>query len=613
MPGYFIYCRKSSEAEDRQVLSIESQTRELEQVAAKLNLPVVEVLTESMSAKAPGRPVFNQMMQRLYRGEAAGIICWKLDRLARNPVDGGSIIWAIKQHGIRVVTPAQTYAHEDDNIILMYIEFGMAQKYVDDLSKNVKRGLKTKLENGWYPGNAPLGYLNFTDKRTGENIVIKDPERFSLIRRMWELMLTGHYTPPKILEIVNSEWGLRTRITRKLGGKKLARSAIYKIFTKPFYYGQFEFPKGSGQWYQGKHEPMITKDEYDRVQVLLGRKGNPRPRTPREFSFTGIIRCGDCGLPVTAEEKHQIICSQCRFKFASRRNQKCPRCSIPVFNMTDPLLLHYTYYHCSKSKRPTCRQKSVTVLELERQIYDYLGRISLSEQVKDWAFKYLNGLHEYDQSSHENIIQAQKKAHQDCLEQIDALVALKTSSRNKDGSMLSDEEYANRRSHLLGEKIALEKLLENADNLIEQPLKLSQSIFAFACGAQKRFVKSDAKAKKEILTAVASNLTLMDKKLLIEARKPFRILEETIFRDSAVKMPIEPENILKKSGQKIPALFQRPQLRGRRDNIRTQRDRSNKLAKKIYQFFKKAYTSRTFKHSDWWDLYQRGNMGNPNN
>src|ERR1700756_5250205 len=123
MPGYFIYCRKSSEAEDRQVLSIESQTNEMKQLAAKLNVPIVDILTESKSAKAPGRPVFNDMMQRLYRGEAAGIICWKLDRLARNAVDGGSIIWAIKQHGIKVMTPAQNYSHEEDNIILMYIEF----------------------------------------------------------------------------------------------------------------------------------------------------------------------------------------------------------------------------------------------------------------------------------------------------------------------------------------------------------------------------------------------------------------------------------------------------------------------------------------------------------
>jgi site-specific DNA recombinase len=211
---------------------------------------MAEILTESKSAKDPGRPVFNQMMQRLYRGEAAGIICWKLDRLARNPVDGGSIIWAIKQHGIKVMTPAQSYAREDDNIILMYIEFGMAQKYVDDLSKNVKRGLKTKIENGWYPGVAPAGYLNHTDKLTGENTLIKDPERFPS-SGMWDLMLTGLYTPPKILEIANTEWGFRTRPTRKMGGKPLAEAPSIRFSPKPFYYGWFEYPQGSGQWYRG--------------------------------------------------------------------------------------------------------------------------------------------------------------------------------------------------------------------------------------------------------------------------------------------------------------------------------------------------------------------------
>jgi DNA invertase Pin-like site-specific DNA recombinase len=524
MPRYFIYCRKSSEAEDRQVLSIESQTRELQEIAAKLNLPILEILTESKSAKDPGRPVFNQMMQRIYRGEAAGIICWKLDRLARNPVDGGSIIWAIKQHGIRVMTPAQSYAREDDNIILMYIEFGMAQKYVDDLSKNVKRGLKTKIENGWFPGVAPAGYLNHTDKLTGENTLIKDPERFPLVRQMWDLMLTGLHTPPKILDIANTEWGFRTRPTRKTGGAHLSRSAFYKILNKPFYYGWFEFPKGSDQWYQGKHEPMITEVEYDRVQTLLGRKGNPRGHSHHEFPFTGLIRCGDCDRMVTAEEKHQMICSQCSLKFAYKRRTVCPQCQIPIEKMTNPLLLRYTYYHCSKSKRPKCSQRCLSGVELEIQINDRLAYITISKQFKDYAIKYLHELHENDTATQAEVIRSQKKAHHECVQELDNLVKMKTSPANADGSLLSNEEYGRRRVELLKIKNKLDELLQDVGQRLEQQLRLSENIFEFAYAVQERFTKGTPNIKKEILTTMGSNLTLTDKKLLIEARKPFIIL-----------------------------------------------------------------------------------------
>ena len=589
MPGYFIYCRKSSEAEDRQVLSIESQTRELEQLAEKLDLPVVEVLMESKSAKDPGRPVFNAMMQRLYRGEAAGIICWKLDRLARNPVDGGSIIWAIKQHGIKVMTPAQNYAREDDNIILMYIEFGMAQKYVDDLSKNVKRGLKTKIENGWYPGIAPAGYLNHTDKITGENTLVKDPERFPLIRRMWDLMLTGAYTPPQILEIATNEWGLRTRPMRKNGGKPFIRSAIYKIFTKPFYYGRFEYPNGSSQWYQGKHEAMITEAEYDQVQTLLGRNGNPRAQSQREFPFTGLIRCGDCGRAVTAEEKHQVFCSKCKFKFAYRHHDACPRCETRIEKMENPKFLHYTYYHCSKSGRPVCPQKSVGEAELERQINESLARISVSQQFKEWAIKYLHELHGKEAASQIKIIQSQEKAYEKCVQEIDNLVKLKTSPDNTDGSHLSDEEYGRRRCELLKVKKQFEELLNDAGNQVEQRLKLSEKTFVFACTVQDRFAKGDPKAKKEILATMSSNLILKDKKLLIEARKPFFILGNMLSPEKPVMSPIEPEKTRVAYGQRMPALFLRPFVRGQRDDVRTYGYKAERAAALIYAHFKREF------------------------
>jgi len=586
MPGYFIYCRKSSEAEDRQVLSIESQTRELEQLAAKLNLPVLEILHESKSAKEPGRPVFNQMMHRLYRGEAAGIICWKLDRLARNPVDGGSIIWAIKQNGIRVLTPAQSYAREDDNIILMYIEFGMAQKYVDDLSKNVKRGLKTKIENGWFPGVAPAGYLNYTDKQTGENRLIKDPERFPLIRRIWDLMLTGVYTPSRILELANNEWGFRTRPTKTMGGKPLCRSAIYQILTKPFYYGRFEYPRGSGKWYQGRHEPVVTESEFERVQVLLGRRGTARPQTHLEFPFTGFIRCGSCGSGVTAEEKHQLICDNCRFKFAYRSHSTCPRCKTPIEKMANPVFRHYTYYHCARSRNSACRQKAVRDIELEGQIERYLARIQISERFKDWAIKYLRLWQEEESNSRNDLVQAQQSAYESCLSRIDNLVKLKTAPGNSTGNLLSDEEYGLQRMELLKEKRRLEELLQDVGLRVEKWLDLTEKTFEFACTARQRFAEGDLAVKREILLAVGSNLTLFDKQLRIEAREPILFLENSVNDCGEVVDLIEPENSegsQSRNGDTSPECLR---VLGDLDDVRTLERKRQRLVRTVYQYFR---------------------------
>ena len=586
MLPFLIYCRKSSEAEDRQVLSIESQTRELEQLGRKLNLPT-EVMSESQSAKEPGRPVFNRMMQRLYRGEAAGIICWKLDRLARNPVDGGSIIWAIKQHGIRVITPAQNFSREDDNTILMYIEFGMAQKYVDDLSKNTKRGLKTKVENGWYPGVAPIGYLNHTDRLTGQNTLVKDPDRFPLLRRMWDLMLTGIYTPPRILEMANQEWGFRTRPTRKMGGKPLSRSGIYDLFTRPFYYGQFEYPKGSGRYYRGKHEPLVSEAEYDRVQVLLGRDGNPRPQSHHEFAFTGLIRCGECDRMVTAEEKHQVICTACRFKFAYRQREACPRCATPLSKMERPLFLRYTYYHCSKSRRPECRQKCVSGTELSEQIEQHLRRIQISEKFKTWALAHLRELHVQESSVEVQVMESRRKAHEGCDLRLENLVKLKTSPENANGTLLTDEEYGRQRAQLLREKEELANLIHGSGQHPDEWLRLASDVFEFATNVVDRFAKGDADTQKLILTTVGSNLTLTGKKLRFEARKPFRFFEEYGNGIEGENGPIEPENIGSKSGRMNGLFPIRPRVLGVPDDVRTLPRKYRPLVRSVYQFFEK--------------------------
>jgi len=381
MPTYFVYCRKSSEAEDRQILSIDSQISELKRYAAQKGIIITAVLTEAKSAKAPGRPLFNTMMERLYRGEADGILCWKLDRLARNPVDGGAIIWAMKEHGVKIITPFQTYGQSEDNVVWMYLEFGMAQKYVDDLSKTVKRGLRAKAESGWYPTLTPPGYVNHVNAE-GRNVIAQDPTRFAIVRKCWDLMLTGNHTPAEIREIANTAWGFKTH-----RGNPLGRSTIYNIFSNPFYHGTYEYPKGSDTWHTGRHTSMVSEEEFDAVQNLLSRSRH-MPRNRKMFAFTGLIQCGGCHGTVTAEEKHQLICSVCKLKFAHRSKERCPRCKTPIRDMANPIRLAYTYYHCSKSSNPVCVERGIERKELEVQMLHCLARLRLPDFHNRWINSY---------------------------------------------------------------------------------------------------------------------------------------------------------------------------------------------------------------------------------
>ena len=560
---YFIYCRKSSEAEDRQVLSIESQVNELKRLAERLNLTVVDILSESQSAKAPGRPVFNEMVKKINQGKADGIICWKLDRLARNPIDGGQIIWMLQKGILKHIQTYERSYYPEDNVLLMSVEFGMANQFVLDLGRNVKRGLKAKAEKGWLPTTAPLGYLNDKTKERGKREIIKDPKRFELVKKMWQMMLTGSFTPPKIARIANEKWGFRTPY-----GRPLSRSTIYQLFTNPFYYGWFEYPKGSGNWYKGSHEPMITQEEYERVQILLGRKGKPRLKK-HNFPFTGLIRCGECGAMVTADEKNQVICSKCKYKFSSNNRFECPKCKTSIEKMKKPTNLHYLYYHCTKRKKPDCAQRSIEVKELEKQIEHYLSKIQISESFKEWAIKYLKEENEKEVSSRQTILASQRKAYDNCLKKLDNLLQLKISPANSNGSLLSDEEYFRQKAELLKEKTRLEEILNNAEERSEQWLDICEKTFNFACHARFWFQNGTPEEKSRILQTLGSNLILKDKKLLIELKKPFTLIGQVVEKIPEVGARFEPEKSGKNEFKREEVYAKSPTVLRRLNEVRT--------------------------------------------
>lgn len=497
--NYFLYARKSSESEDRQVASIESQINELKKIAKREGLKIIEILSESQSAKAPGRPVFNKMIERINKGEVQGVICWKLDRLARNSIDGGSVSWMLQQGVIKHIQTHERSHYPTDNVLMMAVELGMANQFIRDLSENTKRGLYAKAEKGWFPGTAPLGYLNNKFKAKGEKDIIKDPEKFDLVRKMWDLLLAGNDSVQKICDIATNEWGLKA----DRANRGIRTNRLHEIFANPFYYGYFRY---GGNLFKGKHKPMITQGEHEIAQVILGNKS--KNHKPHQFAFTKLIRCGECGAMITAEEK--------------------------VKRQKNGNVHFYTYYRCGKTLKPNCGQKTIRKEELKKQITDTLERIKIPPEFHQWIIKQLRLEAEKESKDRNKILVRQQRDYQNCVKKVDALIEMRMRDE------ITQEEFLNKKTELIKEKSRLQELLEDTDNRVNKWLIKAEDVFNFARDAKKKFETGTLEEKRLILTSLGSNLLLKDKILSISIEKPLILVEKAAKEVKTIYDRLEP-------------------------------------------------------------------------
>ena len=493
----FIYCRKSSEDKDRQVQSIEDQKKIMLELANQHGLEVVKIFEESRSAKSAGRPQFSEMLDRVQKGEAQILLSWKLDRIARNFFDGGNIIGLLQQEVIQKIITSDREYLPTDNVLMMSVEFGMANQFLLDLSKNVKRGNRSKWEKGWITTPPPLGYINNIIEKT----IIPDEERFHLVRKVWDLMLTGAYSPAQIAKIAANKWGLTTR-RKRVVGKPVSRSTIYGILSNTFYYGEFTV---CGEMYQGAHEPMITREEFNHVQKLLGeRSRNTRP-SKKTFPFTGLLHCGECGCHITAEEKS---------KFVKNENK----------------LKNYIYYRCTKKRNAKltnpCSQKSISKNEMDKQISDFLSQIQISERLFIWAKNHLAKQTDHEIKTREKVKSNLQKQLAGCTSRLDNLLKLKISSENIDNELLSNEEFKQQKNEIVADRSKFQKELDDLDTRQDNWIDLTLKTLDFCKVAKKKFENGTDTDKRLILACLGSNLTLKDRKLEIQPRKVFQAVGE---------------------------------------------------------------------------------------
>lgn len=489
----FMYLRRSQDREDRQSLSIDKQDAQLKGVIERNGLVPIYLPPEERSAKYPGRPIFNDMMERIEGGEARYIAVWALSRLSRNPVDGARVIFAMDRGFLLAVhTPTRTYRNTPEDKWMLQVELANAKKNNDDLGVQVKEGFETKRTHGQYPGPAPIGYLN-TIIRPGERNIVPDPEKAPKVVRLFEMAVTGLHTLQGLWQEAQNI-GLHSR-----HGKVLGKQTIAEMLQRRAYTGVFKY--GGDDWHKGSYEALIPLDLFDKVQVAMGwvkstRADKPAATSGRYYPYKGLVLCKTCRFNVTAYTMPK--------RLANGESTE------------------YVYYTCTKKSRQVhCDEHQVSGALMEQEVNSRMAEFEISKADGAECNLWLDRFHaDYmaKKNQYKPVWLEDRKAAQQALEILDEKL---------EKGVITDERYKARAAKHESIVARTTELLSAANTDAERWLELGKETFATVINLGDVFEMANDKERRHLMMLVGSNWYLGNKKVELTPRDPLDLLRHT--------------------------------------------------------------------------------------
>lgn len=474
-----IYARVSSKEQEETGYSLPAQEKFLREYAAKKDFDVSKVFAISESASGTKqREVFGEMLRYTIKHEIKLIICEKSDRLTRNFKDAVTIDEWLEENDERQVHLVK------DSLVLHKnarsqekLNWGVriifAKNYIDNLSEEVKKGLGEKLRQGWLPTKPPMGYKTIGEK--GHKIHIVNEETAPIVRRMFELYATSQYSLLKLREIM-LEAGLRSS-----KGRMVTKSRIATLLADPFYIGKIRY---NGAIHQGKHEPLISEEMFERVQQVLHNKTTPH-YCKHSPLFRGMITCEECRGLVTWQTQKDHWYGHCNY-----------------------------YRQCTR--RPYVRQEII-----EKQLLPNFGKMAIkSSRLLEWIKKALKENHQeeiaYNTSAREELNRRYETAQR----------RLEMIYDDKLDGKITQEFYEGKFKQYTEEKETALSLLKKHNEANTKYYELGASVIELASKAREIYLnkKRTVEDRRILLNLIFSNLGLQQQELRPSFTKAFQVL-----------------------------------------------------------------------------------------